>query len=376
MGSMGQLATERELLRAVVESLLDGLLTLDEDARILSANAACTRIFGWKPDELIGRSADELLEEGDCHRVQEQIRTYLATGQSKFVGLGKEAIGKRKSGETFPISCSLTEALTEGSRIFVAYVRDISDQRQAEDAIRKHNEELEAKVAARTRELQRSVADLEGFTYSIAHDLRTPLRAINGYAKIAIEDYGDKLGEEGRQLLESTAAGAVRIGRLMDSLLEFARLGSKNPVGAPLDLSALAQAVAARCHPPGTFEIEPGLSCVADEDLIKVVLQNLFQNACKYVEAGRRANVCFGACDGAFFVRDDGIGFDMKWSDKIVQPFQRLHREDEYSGSGIGLSSVLRIVEKHGGRLWCESQPGKGSTFYFTLGEIEAPASS
>lgn len=245
--------------------------------------------------------------------------------------------------------------------------------RDAMEALHAANADLERRVAKRTADLVAKIAELEGFCYSVSHDMRTPLRAIVSNAAVVLEEEGERVSPEGRNHLARLSAAAIRMGRLIDDLLQYARLGGESIRREPCDLSEIARRVAdesLREHglPSSTVRIAPGLVAQGDPRMLGLVLQNLIGNALKYQPPGQAPTVEVGqAPDGAFFVRDDGIGFDMRYAGKLFEPFQRLHRDGDYQGTGIGLANVRRIVGQHGGRAWAESEPGKGATFWFTL---------
>lgn len=246
--------------------------------------------------------------------------------------------------------------------------------------VRRLNEELEERVRQRTTELEEANAELAGFTYSIAHDMRQYLRGINVNAHTIVEDQMERLDEDGKVSLQSLGRNARHASELVDGLLEFSRLGKNDLHRTTLDISALASAISSRIvrHQRDTavhFQIQPGVKAFADSSVLEIALQNLFENAVKYREPGHEPHVELGCLEkngeAIYYVKDDGIGFDMKFVDHIFLPFERLHRHSEYPGTGIGLANVRRIVEKHGGRVWAQSSPGKGATFFFTLGESE-----
>lgn len=232
--------------------------------------------------------------------------------------------------------------------------------------------ELEHRVAERTAQLQAANDTLQGFTYHVAHDLRTPLRSIGSASRMVQEDFGSALPPEAHLLLDRQAEAAAKLGRLIDDLLKLSRLSQTELVRKELDLSTLAAEAARQAmqaHPDSSVKtvIEEGLVAEADASLLSLALGNLLENAVKYspqggtVTVGRRA-------EGAYFVQDEGIGIDPKYFEKIFEPFERLHRDEEFKGTGIGLSNVRQVVERHGGRVWVESEPTKGSSFFFTLG--------
>jgi hypothetical protein len=238
--------------------------------------------------------------------------------------------------------------------------------------MRRLTEELEARVEERTKELVQANEEMEAFCYSVSHDLRAPLRAIMSTSMILIEDSGEKLNENDKEQLLRQSAAAKRMGKLIDDLLQLSRLGRKAMERQWIDLSDIAQAVAddmgSRDWPkPISFKVQAGLQAYADPGLAHILLVNLLENACKYSPNGGTIEVGQGERD-AFFVRDEGIGFEMKYAHKLFLPFERLVAEGDYEGTGIGLANVQRIVQRHGGKIWAESELGKGATFYFTLG--------
>ena len=260
---------------------------------------------------------------------------------------------------------------------FKASVNILSDLSEAEAEVRTLNAELEARVALRTAELERVNKNLQAFTYSVAHDLRTPLRALSGFSAALVEDYGDRLDETGRGYAGSIMAASERMAALIDDLLVLSRVSRAGMNLQPVDLSAEAAAIAGELESrdPGRgvrFVIGGGIRVTADRGLIRTVVQNLLENAWKFT-AHRDGAVIEFACaapeDGMVccHVRDNGAGFDPAYAAKLFEPFERLHDAAEFAGTGIGLASVARIIERHGGRTWAEGAVGQGATFYFTL---------
>lgn len=240
------------------------------------------------------------------------------------------------------------------------------------------NDELEQRVKDRTVQLEASNRELEAFCYSVSHDLRAPLRGIDGWSLALLEDYGDKLDEKGRQQLERVRADTQRMGRLIDDLLLLSRVARGPIERGPVDLTALAQSVAARLQEVEPerrveFAVQPGLTAQGDARLLEIVLSNLLGNAWKFSSGRPLAQVEFGSTEvegrPAFFVRDNGVGFDMNYAQKLFGAFQRMHKASEFPGTGIGLAIVQRVIQRHGGRVWAEAQVDRGATFFFTLEE-------
>lgn len=257
-----------------------------------------------------------------------------------------------------------------------AIEHQVGELEEARAAQRALNEELEERVRRRTAELQASNKELEAFNYSVSHDLRAPLRAIDGFSQALLEDQADRLDDAGRQDLTRVKAAANRMGELIDSLLALSRLTRVEMDVREVDLSQMARDVAAelRGHDPDReveIAIQPGVVAAADPTLIRSVLENLLGNAWKFTAGTAPALIEFGSEDvdaeTVFFVKDNGAGFDMAYSDKLFGAFQRLHDQSEFPGTGVGLATVARVIHRHGGRVWADGRPGEGATFYFTL---------
>jgi light-regulated signal transduction histidine kinase (bacteriophytochrome) len=250
-------------------------------------------------------------------------------------------------------------------------------QRRLAGQLAEANRDLERRVAERTAELQVAIQQLEAFSYSVSHDLRAPLRAVSAFSDILADDFSESLGGEGQGHLERVRAGARRMGELIDAMLSLSRVAKTGLSRVPVDLSALADEVSrevseADAGRSAEFLIHQGLRVVGDPALLRAVVTNLLGNAWKFTSSRPTARIEFGRRGedeghGVFFVRDNGAGFDMRYASKLFGAFQRLHRQDEFPGTGIGLATVHRIVSQHGGRVWAEGRPGEGATFFFTL---------
>jgi hypothetical protein len=254
---------------------------------------------------------------------------------------------------------------------------DITARRVAEMTLRNINQELEARVKLRTAELEASNRELEGFSYSVSHDLRAPLRAIDGFARILEEELDDQLDENARGHIERIRKASTRMAHLIDDLIELARLTRQSLHRETFDLSEIALQIVEelRAEEPERkveVEITTDLMVTADRTLMRVVLENLLHNAWKFSSRKEIAHISFSAERErerrVFCVSDDGAGFDMAFAGNLFRPFHRLHGSAEFPGSGIGLANVQRIIQRHGGRIWAESEPGKGAKFCFTLG--------
>jgi len=254
--------------------------------------------------------------------------------------------------------------------------REIRARERTEEQVRTLNEDLEQRIESRTAELRGACQDLESFSYSVSHDLRAPLRGIQGFSQALLEDYETRLDDTGRDYLRRICASAARMDRLIDELLEFSRIGRHQIRHEQVSLSGICTDIIGqlRNEEPGRetdISIAGNIFTTGDAHLLNIVMDNLLRNAWKFSGKVEHARIAFGELeqDGerVFFVRDNGAGFDMRYADKVFDAFQRLHGVDEFPGSGIGLATVQRIMVRHGGRIWAESELGKGATFYFTL---------
>ncbi|GMU49774.1 MAG: hypothetical protein AMXMBFR31_20000 [Candidatus Desulfobacillus denitrificans] len=349
------------------------LITRPQDGRVIEANESFCQLTGYGPDEVLGGSLAGTLHIWNDPALR--LR-FIAILKERGQVSGFEHDIRRKDGELRHCMVSAVAIDIGGAPCLISIVRDVTELRRAEEEIRNINVALEHRVQERTAKLEETVREMESFSYSISHDLRAPLRAIAGYAKIIDEDYAAQFDAEGRRLLERIAGGAVRMGELIDDLLDFARIGRAELKRAPIDMAGLAREVLAELpEAAGGRKLEVRIGAMpmasADRSLVRQVWSNLLSNALKYtrrcdaalIEAGGREE----RGEAHYFVRDNGAGFDMAYADKLFRVFQRLHRDADFEGTGVGLTIVARIVERHGGRVWAESAPGQGATLHFTL---------
>jgi PAS domain S-box-containing protein len=351
--------------RTVAETVNDAVISADSHGLITYVNRGGERLFGWTSAELRGRPLTVLMPERFRESNRRGLLRYATSSHAAPTGHIVEFTGLRKDGREFPMELSLARWDEEGGVLFTAIIRDISERKRRDEELRAINAQLEM-----------ANKELEAFSYSVSHDLRAPIRSIDGFSAILQQDYGDKLDERGRDCLNRVRAAAQRMHTLIDAMLILSRVTREEMRCDVVDLSSIARSVAndlQRTHPERSVDVvvAPGMVAVGDGSLIRVVLENLLDNAWKFTTKQPDARIEFGITtehgEEAYFVRDNGAGFDMRYVDKLFTAFQRLHTADEFPGTGIGLPTVQRIVHRHGGRTWAEGQVGRGATFYFTL---------
>ncbi len=367
----------RAFAQSIVETVRHPMLILDGDLRVNQANGAFYRLFGLTRAETAGRSARDLgAETWATPKLAVMLEEIVLHGGSvNDVEVVHEVpeLGRR----TLVLDARRVIRDDDGAPMILVAFEDITERRQARDELRRLNGELEDRVGERTAQLEASNRELEAFCYSVSHDLRAPLRALDGFSEELLRSYpGKVLDEKGEHYLRRLRSGTQRMGQLIDDLLKLSRLTRAEVAQAPVDLTALAESVAdeLRQREPTrqvTFAIAPGLATVGDGALLRVALENLLNNAWKFTAKKAQVTITFGRAvrDGrpAFAVGDDGAGFDMAHVDKLFGAFQRLHPEREFPGNGVGLATVQRIIHRHGGQIWAEGSPGHGATFTFTL---------
>ena len=346
-----------------------------ESDRILDVNPAFEQQFGWSHAEAVGATPMDLGLWPDTASYQRWRDGLGATERLDEYETGLRS----KQGDLRQVRLAAEVFQYDEARFVIAMVHDITELRRALQEVNTLNAVLEDRVRQRTADLTEANRELESFAYSVSHDLRAPLRGIDGFSHLLVDEYGDRIEAQGRDYLARVRQAAQRMGALIDDLLDLSRFNRRELRHETVDLSRMAREVAEelRCSDPARsarIDVAAGLCAEGDADLLRVVLENLIGNAWKYTARKDHTLIAVGRSGGdpgesVFFVRDNGVGFDMAYAGKLFQPFQRLHPSDEFAGSGVGLASVARAVRRHRGRVWARSQPGAGAVFCFTLPE-------
>src|SRR5690625_2292570 len=356
---------EREQLFHVLDESLNEIYMFDmETLRFLYVNRGALKNIGYTQEQMESMTPLDIKPEFD-EAVFQRLIAPLRDGKEKITF---ETSLQRADGSRYHAEVHLQRFSYLKTPRFVAIILDITDRKAAENQILQLNNSLEEKVKERTQQL-------ESFAYSVSHDLRAPLRAINGYSQILLDEYRDDLDSEGRRIMNAVIKNATRMGELIDDLLEFSRLDRKHIKRRKLQPEQLVKAVVTNMMDENTqkvsIDIQPMPDMSADYSLMYQVYQNLISNALKFSTESARPRIEIGSSGSngevVYYVKDNGVGFNMDYYDKLFGVFQRLHSDKEFEGTGVGLAIVERIIQRHGGRVWADSEISQGSTFYFTL---------
>lgn len=360
------LESSQKRINAVIESALDAVICIDIDSQIIEWNATATATFGWSREEAMGNNLLHMIVPAEFSvNYEQQKQLFLATGQNKLLNRRIETVAKRKDGTVFPMEMSIVPIKMNDEYMFNAFMRDITYQKEADQK----QQELVSK-------LEEAVKELEMFSYSVSHDLRAPLRHVAGYANLLQKHSRTTLDAKGQRYLQTIVQAANNMGKLIDELLVFSRMGRTVLKMKTLNLNEIIEKVLYILEVDYKsrnikFNIAALPTVQGDAVMFAQVFQNLLSNAIKYTRHQSPAlvevNYEVREKDYCFWVKDNGAGFDMKYQHKLFGVFQRLHTQDEFEGIGIGLANVKRIIKRHGGKIWAEAAPNQGATFYFTL---------
>lgn len=363
--------------RSILETAIDAITVMDTEGVVQEWNPAAERMFGYSRAQVVGQKlADLIIPPYMRQQHQLGLARYLVDGVAPLLNQRVETVAMRADGTEFPVELALTETKNNGSSVFTGYISDITERKRAEQEIQQLNAELEQRVQKRTQQLESANKELEAFSYSVSHDLRAPLRHINGFVEILRSNADEKLDEESRGFLDTIAESARQMGKLIDDLLAFSRMGRTELRLAPVKLEAVLSEALRELRQESAgrdvrWNIGPLPEVAGDPAMLRQVFINLISNALKYSRTRATTEIEITASDSAdehiIAVRDNGVGFDNAYAHKLFGVFQRLHPAHEFEGTGIGLAIVRRVVARHGGRAWATGAVNQGATFYFSV---------
>jgi PAS domain S-box-containing protein len=351
-------------IRTLLESLGQGVVIIDNHGVILLVNAHAEQMFGYKSADIIGKHHDILIPKRLLTIHKEHMEHYLKEPKIRPMGRGLALVGVRSDGAEFPIEISLSFIKTKSTLLVINLISDIS-----------FRVEIEMALQTQMKELADTNSALESFSYSVSHDLRAPLATMIGLSQVLKEEYSDKIDKDGRTYLENIIISGTKMNQLISDMLDLSRISKQGVVWQECDLGEIAKSIVddmrkAELSRGIEINIHEGLKTRGDPRLLTIVLSNLLRNAWKFTRKTKSPFIEFGAMwqenKKVFFIKDNGVGFEIN-EERMFKPFQRMHSDNEFPGTGIGLAIVDRVIKRHEGKIWAESTPGKGSTFYFTL---------
>ena len=377
--SHSELLESEKRFQRITDNMLDMIAQLDGEGVFVYVSPSHQGVLGYENEELVGEQLLRFVHPAD----KKKVETFLSAAEDAYPAGKLEFRVQNVEGDDAWVESVKSYLRDKHGQVngVILSSRDITERKLHEEKIKRLNEELEQRVRERTAQLEAANKELESFSYSVSHDLRAPLRSLDGFSTALLEDYGPRLDDTARDYLQRIKSASQRMGHLIDDLLKLSRVTRGEMDRGEVNLSQLAREIweeMREINPGREVElvIQPEVVVRGDPRLLRIMMENLLGNAWKFTAGKDRASVTFGFTENgegrpAYYVQDDGAGFDMEYADKLFSPFQRLHSPDDFSGTGIGLATVARIVHRHGGGVWAEGAVDEGATFYFTLQEGE-----
>lgn len=375
--SQERIIKNEQKINLIMESALDAIIIIDDTGTITFANQSAENYFGWTKEELIHSKLEEYLIPSK-HRQTHSMSMLLLNGRNMSDRFNKviEVPALTKSGNEIIVELTIIPIKQDDKQFYCSFMRDITERKKHEKEILEMNAQLEDKVQERTILLESTIKELDAFSYSVSHDLRSPLRGIDGWSLALLEDYGDKLDETAHDYLNRVRKETQRMGNLIDDLLKLSRIGKSKVEVEEIDLSSFADEIFRRTYEQSPYKtsvvcnIQPNLKIFADRNLLDAMLTNMLSNAIKFTSKKEKPTIEIGSLEGKtpnFYIRDNGAGFNMENAKKLFGAFQRMHKYSDYEGTGIGLATVQRIVNLHGWHIRAESKLNEGTSFYIDL---------